>query len=281
MILRNRWKTAIALIGAIGVVAFPSVSYASPAHVDASDYDPKLGNERTTRTVDALPEGWDQAAAEIPVVPEGTMFGIDSASPQAGIDLDAFAEAGGAFAIIKQGGGNAFDAPYVAPFYLEQLADARAAGLPVGHYWFNGQKLSVEDQARFFVETARIEPGDIIALDIEDEPDTDTRAFTPDEAARWITEVQKTYSDVNVLLYLNRSLLKGANWSALTDQPLWAASWSQNDGTIGKHPQLKYWKDWAIWQYSSVVRVPGFNGPVDGNIAKLDLFDTYGWQPAE
>jgi GH25 family lysozyme M1 (1,4-beta-N-acetylmuramidase) len=215
----------------------------------------------------------------IPDVPAGTMFGVDIASPQAGIDLQRFAGAGGRFAIIKQGGGNASDSPYVAPRYEEQLAGARAAGLPVGHYWFNGQKLSIEGQARFFVEHARVEPGDVVALDIEDEPETCTRAFTPREAERWITEVQKTYPGLRVLLYLNLKLLRGHDWSELTRHPLWVAAWGQNDGTIPDEPTLKWWDDWAIWQYSSVLRVPGLDRDIDGNIAKLDLFTQYGWSP--
>jgi GH25 family lysozyme M1 (1,4-beta-N-acetylmuramidase) len=223
--------------------------------------------------------GAERVGPGIPDVPAGTRFGIDIASGQAGIDLATFADAGGTFAIIKQGGANADDAPYVAPHYAKQLADARAAGLPVGHTWLNGQKKSIEDQAAFFVENVDIRPGDVIALDIDNEEATCTRAFTPDETALWIDEVRLQFPGIKVLLRMNLSVLRGADWSALTDQPLWVMNWDKNDGSIGEPPVIKWWQDWAIWQYSSAVRVPGFAGDVDGNIAKEDLFDKYGWVP--
>ncbi|MFZ4892848.1 glycoside hydrolase family 25 protein [Plantibacter sp. Mn2098] len=215
----------------------------------------------------------------IPAPPDGTVFGIDIASPQAGIDLAMFADGGGEFAIIKQGGGNADDAPYVAPRYAEQLAGARAAGLPVGHYWFNGQKLGVEAQAEFFVRTADIEPGDVIALDIESEPDTDTRPFTPAEVGRWIDVVRQSYPGVQVLLYMNRTLMNGSDWSALTDNPLWIAYWGDDDGDIGQEPAIAWWTEWTVWQFTSAARVPGFDGDVDGDLARADLFTRFGWQP--
>jgi GH25 family lysozyme M1 (1,4-beta-N-acetylmuramidase) len=213
--------------------------------------------------------------------PAGTALGIDVGSSQAGIDLNAFDGNGGGFVIVKQGGANTGGSPYVAPRYTEQLQAARAAGLPVGHYWFNGQEVSVEEQAQFFNDTAQVELGDIIALDIESEPSTNTRAFSPAEATTWIEGVHKKYPGVKVVLYMNVPTINAADWSGLTDNPLWVASFGENDGSIGSIPSTGPWPEWTIWQYSSTARVPGFGGAIDANIAKLDLFSRYGWDPAK
>lgn len=232
---------------------------------------------------DPLPESASLpgAASVVSSAPPQTSLGVDLGSSQAGMNLDTFADQGGGYAIIKHGGANVNGSPYLAPKYSAQVSAAREAGLPVGHYWFNGQQASIDEQAEFFTKTAKVEPGDIIALDIEDEPATATRPFTPQEAKTWIEGVRKKYPDVKVLLYMNVPTIKQADWSELTDNPLWVASFGKNDGTIGRTPSVGPWPDWTIWQYSSTVRVPGFNGAVDANIAKLDLFSTHGWKPGE
>ena len=225
--------------------------------------------------------------AAIPTLPNGYIFGIDIASSQKGINLSEFKQKGGSFAIIKQGGGNASDSPYIAPQYVTQLAAARAAGLPVGHYWFNGAKngLTPTTSARFFANHISLQEGDLVALDIESETDTGTAAYTPAEAMEFVTEFQKVFPEVKILLYMSVSVVRAnaSGWSAAVAKglPLWLAMYNQNDGNIGSLPtNFSPWPEFAIWQYSSVVKVPGGVGSTDANIAKADLLTKYGYKKA-
>lgn len=216
----------------------------------------------------------------IPTLPNGQLFGIDIATSQAGIDLAKFKAQGGRFAIIKMGGGNTSDSPYTAPQYLTQVQGARTAGLRLGHYWFNGQKISVAAQAKYFADNIKLLQGDLIALDIEAETATGTRAFTPAEAMEFITEFQKKWPGAKFLLYMSASVVRAVEWDALVaaGHLLWVAAYNNNDGTIGSAPTIDDWPDWLIWQYSSVVKVPGGVGNTDANIAKADLFEKAGYK---
>ncbi len=219
----------------------------------------------------------------VPSLAADEMFGIDIATSQTNIDLQAFAAGGGKFAIIKMGGGNANDSPYVAPAYRTQLARARAAGLHVGHYWMNGDRngLTPTAAADYFVAHSDVAVGDVVALDIE--AIDGVAAYTPGQALQWIQRVRATYPGLKVLLYLNQSAVNNQDWSALIadGDPLWVAVWGANDGQPGARPQFRGWSDWAIWQYSSFGSVPGYAGAIDVDIAKSDVFSKYGWTPVD
>lgn len=223
-------------------------------------------------------------AASVPARSGGQLFGIDIATSQTNIDLQAFKAGGGQFTIIKMGGGNASDSPYVAPAYQTQLARARAAGLLVGHYWMNGDRngLTPTAAADYFVAHSDIRIGEVVALDIE--AIDGVAAYTPAQAAEWIQRVQRTYPGLKVLLYLNQAAVNGQDWSALANagNPLWVAVWGSNNGEVGNPPELqRNWADWALWQYSSRGVVSGFGGAVDVNLAKADTFTRYGWAPVD
>lgn len=216
----------------------------------------------------------------IPAVPSGYMFGIDIGSTQAGIDLAKFKTAGGCFVGIKMGGGNASDSPYVAPHYETQLAMARLIELPVIHYWFNGQKLDVAAQAKFFVEKSHVREGDIVAIDVEAETDTGTRAWNPAEVMVFIKGVQKMYPGMKFLIYMSATVERGNDWKEVRDDghELWVAAYNRNDGSIGTPPILEVWTEYMMWQYSSVVMVPGWGAGLDANLAKVDMFTKMGWK---
>lgn len=206
----------------------------------------------------------------IPTLPVGQVFGVDVATSQKGFDFAAFKAGGGDFVIVKMGGGNASDSPYTAPRYVEQLAGGRAAGLTVGHYWFNGHVVPIDVQADYFAANIDLKAGELVALDIEAESATGTAAFTPDEAKQFIERFQTHKPGTKFLLYMSASLVRSGVWKPLVDagHGLWVAMYDQNDGTVPTAPpQIDDWASWSIWQYASqTVRVPGYSGNVDVNI---------------
>jgi len=240
----------------------------------------ELRAEEQQRRVAPAPLG----EASVPARADGQLFGIDIATSQTNIDLQAFKAAGGQFTIIKMGGGNASDSPYVAPAYRAQLARARAAGLLVGHYWMNGDKngLTPTAAADYFVAQSDIRIGEVVALDIE--AIDGVAAYTPAQAMEWIQRVQQSYPGLKVLIYLNQNAVNNGDWSAVANagHPLWVAVWGSNNGAPNGSPQLtRNWSDWAMWQYSSRGVVAGFSGAVDVNLAKADTFTRNGWAPVD
>lgn len=239
-----------------------------------------------TPTPDPDPPDPDPPA--LPAVPAGTFFAVDVATSQAGFDFAAFKAAGGTRVLIKMGGGNASDSPYVAPEYVAQLAAARAAGLLVGHYWFNGREngLTPTTSAQYMAEHADVAEGDVLALDVEREDDTDTDAYTPDEVLEFVAALAdaKPSTGDPLVVYASESVVTSQDWSevAATGAGLWVASWGGNDGTIpAEDPDPGDWGSWDIWQYSSAVIVPGHPERVDANIVQGDVWDRFGWHADE
>ena len=139
--------------------------------------------------------------------------------------------------------------------YAVQVANARAAGKHVGHYFFNGNKDPIAC-ANYFVDNLLYQPGDSLWLDVESEGSTNTVAWSPAKALSFILKV-KALLGVVPGVYLNRSLMDGSDWSAVvaTGAPLWIAYYNPTP------PPIKWWPTWAVWQYTST--------PIDRNKAQV------------
>lgn len=138
--------------------------------------------------------------------------------------------------------------------YRNQVANARAAGKHVGHYFFNGN-VDATACANFFVNNLTYQPGDSLWLDVESEASTNTAAWTPGQALAFINQVRARMG-VTPGVYLNRSLMDGMNWSAVvkTGAPLWIAYYN------AAPPPISWWPTWTLWQYTS--------NPIDRNRAQ-------------
>lgn len=145
----------------------------------------------------------------------------------------------------------------VGSCYRAQVALARAAGRHVGHYFFNGN-LDPVVCADFFADNLAYVAGDSLWLDIEDEASTGTRAWSPAQALAFLNQV-KTRLGVVPGVYLNKSLMDAADWSAVVaaGAPLWIASYTPSP------PPIRWWPDWTVWQYTST--------PIDRNKAQTSL----------
>ncbi|MFY0580225.1 glycoside hydrolase family 25 protein [Cystobacter fuscus] len=94
------------------------------------------------------------------------VYGIDVGTTQRDLDFNAIRAAGYQFAIVKAGGSNVSPL-YVAPYYAQQVARARAAGLLVGHYWMAGSANPAADAQYFVDHLYDHRPGDLLVLDNE------------------------------------------------------------------------------------------------------------------
>lgn len=201
------------------------------------------------------------------VFPAGeiVLTGVDVGSSQRDFDFQKFFDAGGDFAIIKFGGGNASDSPYQSPHAANQLARARkVVGLIVGHYWMNGDKndLTPTTSAQYFAKEVPLEEGDLLGLDIE--AIDGVPAYTPEQALEFTREFRKTHPGAVFEIYLNRALINTYDWTPLKEEGhlLWVATL---DGT--RVPAVGEWEEPSIVQFQ-IAHSAGGAFDTDLNIAK-------------
>jgi hypothetical protein len=196
---------------------------------------------------------------------ETVLTGVDVGTSQKDFDFQKFFDAGGDFAIIKFGGGNASDSPYKSPHAAAQLERARKVTcLICGHYWMNGDKngLTPTTSAQYFAKGIDLKEGDLIGLDIE--AIDGVPAYTPAQALEFTREFQKTHAGAVFEIYLNRALINTYDWQPLIDDGhlLWVATL---DGT--RVPAVGEWEEPSIVQFQ-IAHSAGGAFDTDLNIAK-------------
>jgi GH25 family lysozyme M1 (1,4-beta-N-acetylmuramidase) len=228
----------------------------------------------TSQSIEGVPED----SAEIPAgpeIPEGTVFGIDIAWPQTGaFDWDKVKQSN-TFVIIKAGGA---ETGIYGPAELadKHLAGVRSVGIRAGFYFFNNGNLPVKPQADKFIEvvSARIQPGDIVALDIENDG-TAVPQFTPAQALEFAGYVEVALG-VKTFMYINRSTMNNLDWSAVAaaGHPLWLAVLSGLDTSL--QTPVKWWDRASITQFV-VGPIDGYPSPVDRDYSTEAELDKYGF----
>lgn len=191
-----------------------------------------------------------------------TLQGVDVSNNNGTIAWDRVAGAGIAFAFCKATEGVAFrDA-----FLRQNFAACKAHGIARGAYHFaRPGRNSAADEAAFFVSVVGdlLEPGDLVALDFEDE-DLPVGAMGGVWAGEWLATVE-TALGFRPLIYTYPSYVPERNVTApaLARYPLWWASYD-----LVAYPPPAPWGKYAIWQYTADGAVPGVAGKCD-----RDAFD--------
>ena len=197
------------------------------------------------------------------------VLGIDVSYHQGVIDWSRVAGAGKAFAFVRASAGTlTADSAYAA-----NHSGARDAGLAVGSYHFANPDSAANDalnEARWFVQQATIETGDLVpVLDLEVPNGLSAAALTT-WAQTWLAEVESA-TGVRPLIYTNADFwstsMANTDWFARNGYRLWVAHW-----TSAAQPSVPAggWagNGWTFWQHSSTGTVPGVSGAVD-----LDRFN--------
>lgn len=203
-----------------------------------------------------------------PAVPEPPMpelpFGIDVSNNNGHIDWARVAEAGVAFAIAKVSEGTWFRDGYFA----ENWQAMKAHGILRGAYHFaRPSAAGAVDEARYFVAAIgllgqQLEPGDLVALDLEDEQaGGDLSGWT----LAWLQEVERLVG-YKPLIYTSPAYAQAhqlARRPEIGEYGLWLASWGVPTPPAAPAP----WDLVAIHQYGvgGVGSVPGVAGECDLN----------------
>jgi GH25 family lysozyme M1 (1,4-beta-N-acetylmuramidase) len=192
--------------------------------------------------------------------------GLDVASYQGYPDWGAVAVNGHAFAITKATEATS----YRNPTFAHNWHGIQVAGMVRGAYHFARPSENTPDaEAEHFISTLEseggLEPGDLLALDMEDEQYHGGGPYA--SAANWslgFLEYLEAYYGFKPFLYTGAWYLQRPGWGAAQDKlgtyGLWLAAYQSQPP-----PAPAPWPFVAIWQYSSSGYVPGISGNVDLN----------------
>lgn len=196
--------------------------------------------------------------------------GIDISGWQAQIDWGALPQDRTEFVFVKATGGGTF----YNKLHEQQVAAARAAGKIVGHYHYaheltldahqpQGRYTPIEE-AQNFLTRANVQPGDLVALDIEDPA---ASGDLSNWALQWLNYVEQA-TGVKPFFYSYPDYMqtRGLTIRALNRWPLWFATyWTPyKDSPVPRTPG--YWDKITIWQWTGGTPVAGIAFPTDENI---------------
>lgn len=197
-----------------------------------------------------LAEQRAEPSAEPPAEP---LHGIDVSHYSGAVDWERVRAAGFDFAYVKATEG--VDSP--DPAFADHWRRLGELGIPRGAYHFYVTEDDPEEQARFFLSTANLQPGDLPpAVDIE----LIGHGTQPGLAERFRTflEVVARETGVRPIVYTSPKFWNAQLTDAFGDHPLWVAEYGVSE------PQVPHgWERWTLWQWRDSDAVPGVEKDAD------------------
>lgn len=225
------------------------------------------GSPATAPAPEAPPPPVAEEASPPPAAPAPVDLlrqGIDVSRHSGTVDFAAVARAGYGFAFTKATEGmdlkdSAFDRTWAA---------IRDAGLVRGAYHFYVTEDDPEEQARFFIDTVELGPGDLApVVDIE-LIGHGTRPGLADRLKTYLDLIEAHYG-VKPIIYTSPAFWDAHLTDAFGAYPLWVAEYEVDAPRL---PQG--WTDWHLWQWQGDAEVDGVEKTADlnrGNPSGVDL----------
>lgn len=206
-------------------------------------------------------------------VPMTTLYGVDVSHYQHYIEWDTVAARRAVdFAFVKATEGH----DYADSLFSRNWEELGRLGIRRGAYHFFRAYGCGEDQARHFLSTVKMQPGDLApVLDIERNDDMPPEVMR-EEAAIWLKTVESTLG-IKPIIYTSQNFFDHFLAGYFDDYPLWVARYSD------EKPVLVNGKRWHIWQFANDGCIDGIPRQVDlntfiGNAAQLEQFC---WRPKQ
>ena len=156
-------------------------------------------------------------------------------------------------------GGDYSDDKFVANF-----DSARAHGFIRGAYHFYNPKTDAHKQADFFINSVKLEPGDLPpVLDIE-KKSRDVKKLQEDLKI-WLRKVENHYGVKPIIYASYKFKTKYLNDSVFDSYPYWIAHYYVDS--------VRYQGEWKFWQHTDVGTLPGIDENVDLNIFNGSIQD--------
>ena len=194
-----------------------------------------------------------------------TLNGIDISKWQSGINLSAVKAD---FVIVKATEGIGYVDKSCDGFFQKALS----LGKKLGFYHFARPTANNDPirEADFFYENCKGYFGKgIPILDWEAE-----NKHNVAWAKKWLDRVYQR-SGVKPVIYMSESVVNAYDWSSVAnaDYGLWVAKYRDNNPdynynmtNAGSSPNVKWWKFYCMWQWTSSGRLDGYDGNLDCNI---------------
>jgi len=142
-------------------------------------------------------------------------------------------------------------------FYAKQVS------IPRGAYHFFNINKSGKGQAKHFIETVNLSPGDFPPiLDIESNVNRANAKNVQQQIKNWLMIIEKHYK-VKPIIYTNISCYENYLVDDFDDYPLWIAHYYATNAPLTN-------RKWIMWQHNEKGRVNGINTYVDFNVFKGD-----------
>lgn len=199
--------------------------------------------------------------------PAAVVHGVDVSSYEPDTDWPPVKAAGIDFAIIKA----TESTTYINPYYHQDRAGAKAAGVIRGAYHFFRGNVDGVAQANFFLQTiGSVQPDELPpVLDLET-MDGASPATVTARALAWLAHVKQA-TGRTPMVYLSPGFINAlGNPQEFAQYHLWVAHWGVSCPTLPAP-----WTEWKIWQHTDQAGgIPGIqNGQVDRNIFRGSLAD--------
>lgn len=208
------------------------------------------------------------AVVEMPLL---ELHGVDVSHYQKAIDWEHVLDQQDLhFAFVKATEGSNF----TDTLFCHNWAELHRLGIRRGAYHFFRAYGCGEDQARHFLQTVEIKPGDMApVLDIE-VTDGMPPEIMLEEARIWLQRVEQ-HLKIKPIIYTNQHFYEKYLAGRFDNYPLWVARYSD------ERPDLTNGRAWDFWQYSNKGCVHGISKMVDLNIfaGTPAMLDRLCWYP--
>ena len=149
------------------------------------------------------------------------------------------------------------------PYFQRNWREAPKAGIVCGAYHYFLPQKSGLWQARFFLQTVKVEKGDLpMVVDVEQLYKT-TPVKMREQLMLFVNYIENK-TGVKPLIYTNISFYQDYLQGYFDDYNLWIAHYYQPVLNVSNHT------NWQFWQHSDKARINGISQKVDFNVFKGD-----------
>jgi len=146
---------------------------------------------------------------------------------------------------------------YTDDRFAANFDSARVHGFVRGAYHFYNPKTDANQQADFFIQSVKLEPGDLPpVLDIE-KKGKDMKKLQADLKV-WLRKVENHYGVKPIIYASYKFKTRYLNDSVFNTYPYWIAHYYVDS--------VRYEGDWRFWQHTDVGTLPGIDEKVDLNV---------------
>lgn len=150
--------------------------------------------------------------------------------------------------------------------FKENFRQAREYGFIRGAYHFWSNKSSARSQAYHFLNTVRLEEGDLPpVLDVEHKPADRSVEDFQNDVLTWLHIVEDKYHVKPIIYTYYKFKEKYLSKPVFDDYPYWIAHYYVD--------KVEYKGAWKFWQHTDVGRLPGIKSYVDFNIYNGSFYD--------